>query len=643
MVSTIDIKYKKIIQFILAKEKTNYEELSEYMNVSKRTIAKFMNEIRDLIQNLNVTLIIKQNEGVYFKGDTQELNQEIKRLNFHNTESNDSRVVSLYSKFLLSEDYLKIQDLADEFYVSRSTLESVLKEVRKEFLKQGFNINNDRNGMKLDATEKEKRTLISKLTNYFWGDISYSGSKGEELIIQIQTTPSLEKIFDTETLHKVTSMLNVFSDNSRLVFTDYEYQSLAIHLIIALDRIRQNHILKNKKKDIESNELEEATVLLIELVESEFSISLPVFEKEHLNNHVVAIQMNTLNNCNHKYTVIETDKELKNVIYKGLEHLQADSELKKSVVLHLKAAIKRLQLGLSIYNPYTEKIKLSFPRAFENSVHLVSLIEEIYNIKMNDDEIAFIALHIEAFFERDVEIYVKKSVVLVCSSGLGTSKLLEQRLKSSFSEEIIITKVLSLRDLRETIIVEDLIISTIPITQESVPVIVVSPLLNDEDKKEVQLKLSYKNNFVTNNESFTNQLENDLLFIDTGSNNRQGVLEEICTTLLNKQYASEGVLESALEREEISSTAIGIFAMPHAQIEYIKKSRVAIYINKDGINWNGENVKIIFFFALNQQIKGDINQIYSYFNDLVSDNNTLNKLTKVIDKNEIYQLLKQVK
>lgn len=644
MINMFDVKHKRIIQFILDNKRTNYEELSKYIGISKRTIAKYLNEIRDLIQPLNVNLVIKQGEGVHFEGEIQKLEEMIKSLKDYELNSKDNRQMKLYSKFILSSDHLKVQELADEFYVSRSTLESELRNVKKEFLTQGFKIKSNRHGMILDINEKEKRELISKLINYYWGGLSYNSDKGEELILQIQVSSDLEKIFDVDVLKKVADNLNLFSQNTKLLFTDYEYQSLAIHLVIALDRIKKKLFLTNKDNTMEKVKLEKNTVFLIQLVEKEFKLSLPDFEKEHLNNHILAIQNSVLNNKIQQYYSIKTNIELKELITNKLIGINADDELIKSLMLHLEAAIKRLQLGLNIYNPYTEKIKFSFSRAFETAVLLVTTIEKKYYIKMNDDEIAFIALHFESFFERiPTKKKVKKKAVIVCSSGFGTSKLLEQRIKSIFYEEIEITRVLSLGDLEKSVISEDLIISTIPVKQHEVPVVLVSPLLGKEDRGKIENAVTKTSYTKKSCDVFIENLEDNLIFIEAGKETKHNVLTKICTTLIEEHYAKKGVLESSLTREEISSTAMGVFAMPHAQIEYINESKIVIYINKDGIVWNGDTVNIIFFFALNQQVKESINDIYSYFNELISDDFVMNKLIHASSKNDIYQLLKQVR
>lgn len=641
MASMFDVKHKRIIQFILDNKGSNYEELSKYIGVSKRTIAKYLNEIRDLIYPLKVNLIIKQGEGVYFEGDIQKLEEKINSLRAYELDSKDNRQMRLYSKFILSSEPLKVQEIADEFYVSRSTLENELRIIRKKFLSQGFKIKSNRNGMTLDVNEQEKRELMAKLINYYWGGVSYTSDKGEELILQIETSSDLEKIFDVDILKKVTDILKSFSNETKLLFTDYEYQSLAIHLVIALERLKSNLFLNDKMEKVR---IEANTVFLVQLIEKEFKLSLPIFEKEYLNNHILAIQNSVLNNKYPQYSSIKINLKLKELIMNQLLSIDSDDELLKSLMLHLEAAIKRLQLGLNIYNPYTEKIKLSFPLAFETAIPLVSTLEKTYQIKMNDDEIAFIALHFQNFFERVPSNKIKKvKAVIVCSSGYGTSKLLEQRIKSIFYEEIEITRVLSMGDLEKSAVTEDLIISTIPVNQYKVPVILVSPLLGKEDREKINFILTKMHYQKKNSDIFVKCLEDKLLFIESGKETKYNVLTKICAKLVDENYAKKGILESSLAREEVSTTAMGIFAMPHAQINYINKSKIVIYINKDGIFWDGNIVKIVFFFALNQQVKESINEIYSYFNELISDDSVMTSLINLSSINNVYQLLKKVK
>jgi len=82
--------------------------------------------------------------------------------------------------------------------------------------------------------------------------------------------------------------------------------------------------------------------------------------------------------------------------------------------------------------------------------------------------------------------------------------------------------------------------------------------------------------------------------------------------------------------------------MPHGGIEYIKHPLIYIYINKNGIIWGEEKVQIVFLFLLNESIKKDLNDIYSFFNEIVNNKDILNKLTEVSDFKEFLEFLVEV-
>lgn len=638
----LNAKHKRILQFILDRDKTTYDELAAYTNQSNKTVAKYVNDIRSMIEGSGVRLIVRQNKGIYLEGDKRELKKFVHNINPFHSSSKEDREVYIYSRFLTTSHHLKVQDLADELYVSRSTLENALKTVRQKFIDQGYEITSSKDGMVLEAEEDKRRYLISQLINYFWGDITYLDGREESLKRQLKMTPEIENILNIDTLYQVTSVINKFSQRNKLVLTDYEYRSLVIHLTIALDRIREDEFFK--QPSVLSQLLNE-TLDLIQLIEQVFLISIPSYEKEYMNNHILAIKRNERNQVNEEDLKIGSESRIRRVILHGLERMDVDDELLKSLTLHLGSAIKRLQLNLSIHNPYTEKIKLSFPRAFDSAISLTSTIEEAYNIQLNDDEIAYIALHFEAFFERnpDTKQKQKKDVMLVCSSGLGTSKLLKQRINHNFSHALHVTRVLSTRDLKQTEITEAFIISTIPLDEIEVPVIVVSSLLDNNDIISINRELADIPPSENIRMAFLNIVRDELLFTCHKENdNKNKALTTICEALKQNGYADNGILNSALRREKLASTAMDIFAIPHAEMDYIINPGIAVYVNRNGINWGGKLVYVVFFFALNNQVKSTINQIYEYFNDLISNQTMLENLSLAKDKNELYQLLRKV-
>ncbi|BAQ57175.1 putative transcriptional antiterminator [Lactobacillus acetotolerans] len=222
----------------------------------------------------------------------------------------------------------------------------------------------------------------------------------------------------------------------------------------------------------------------------------------------------------------------------------------KNLTVHLIPALKRLSLGLTIRNPYTSKIKKYFTRAYNEAVDLGIKIKNAYGIFLNDDELAYIALHIEAFNKRNNKVM---TVALVCSTGLGTARLLEQRIKKQFSNQIKISRVVSVQEIKEKPVSEDLVISTINIKLPNVPLIVVSPFLDENGIRKINGVISKFNNGKAKPEAFMSLINPKYIFLNDKKITRNRVIKKLTDALYKDGFVRTGIGQAAIKREEMAS------------------------------------------------------------------------------------------
>jgi len=208
----LNIVQKNIIEFIFDKRNTTYDELSLFTRKSKRTIAKNIKIVNEVIYPTGAKIIPKQNKGVYIEGDINALLNYLKKAKIYIGNSEEERIIYIYSKFLFDNSYLKVQELADQLYVSRSTLESSLVEVRRKFKEQGFFIENSKKGMSLEINEEDRRNLMVRLINYYWSNKDNLIPHKND-INQLDVATHLDNILDIEVARKVLSILNNFLSN----------------------------------------------------------------------------------------------------------------------------------------------------------------------------------------------------------------------------------------------------------------------------------------------------------------------------------------------------------------------------------------------------------------------------------------------
>ncbi|HAW87899.1 MAG TPA: transcriptional antiterminator, partial [Enterococcus sp.] len=118
--------------FLIENEHTTYKELSEQLYVSTKTISKDILILKEIIQKMpDVQMLVQPKKGVSLIGKKETLRNLLSSYKINIADSPEDRLTYVFAKLLNTNDSLKIQNLADELYVSRSTVESTMKDVRK--------------------------------------------------------------------------------------------------------------------------------------------------------------------------------------------------------------------------------------------------------------------------------------------------------------------------------------------------------------------------------------------------------------------------------------------------------------------------------------------------------------------------------
>lgn len=631
----------KLIKLINEKEIISISKIIELVGWSRYKINKYIHEINDFFEKMEYNLEVVQHPrvGVSLEGILSEKNKIINSLEYMENTTNDRRIIETLSTLLDAKEWLTIQKLADDLFVSKSTFESVLKEVRILLESYGLEVEGSKKGIKLDTSEENKRKLIAMIISTYKNKLVAFSNPKEELEISIKMSDDIKQFINNEIINRVADVLVKFSKMTNLYLTEYEFNTLAIHIAISLERIKKSFIVEETKDGLK---LEMNTLTLINSLEKEFSISLPKYEKEYINVHIRSIQSNAYNRrefsneakiTNNEVRYNNLDLMLENV----LTDFEPDKELINGLALHLKSAINRLSNNISIRNPYLEEIKSNFIQAFEYSKKLIFHIEKEYDINFDEDEIAYVAMHIQSFLEREKPA-AKTDVILVCGSGYGTAKLLEQRLLRVFANRVNIINRVGISELDKISKNNELIITTVPIEANFQKSVYVSPLLNERDILRIEEKITP--NKIQGN-SFINLLSESFFKISNENLSQSEIIKNMVEEIASKGFIADDIYERVMKRERLSTTAIRNFAMPHAEIPKTDEPVIYVHINKNGIKWDKDEVSIVFLFLLNEKVKDELDSIYSFFYEIISSEITLHSLINVSSYEEFIQLLRR--
>ena len=486
----------RLIQILRELSETTEPITSQIMaaqfQVSSKTIQNDIKEINEWIQEACAR--IDSIRGVGYKLVLEDerkfqefLRKQIERLNRKVPTEPEERIRYVMEKLLLQSDYVKLEDLAEELFVSRSTLQGVIKEVRELLKEYDLSLENKPNyGVKVIGNEMKIRFCIAQ----------YVLNQNSPIIYDSDEWLSIGPKHEIDTIRSIIlGKLRKY----QIVISDINLQNLITHIAIACKRIRKKNTVEMVGEQLSSVSREKEYQVAKEIVqeiEENLNITFPESEIAYISIHLQGTKLvNPKVNREKLIQVIPEDvlqiaQTMINVIDKNFHfNFIHDVDLLTALCLHLKPAISRIKFKMNLRNPLLEEIKAKYPLSFEAALTGAEKIRDMYGIEFDENEIGYIALHIEVALERQKrsETYAPRCLI-VCATGLGTSQLLSYKLKNRFGDRLQIQGTTEYYNLKNHPLDEvDLIISTIPIKENlPVPVLQVSTILGDMDVKLIE-------------------------------------------------------------------------------------------------------------------------------------------------------------
>lgn len=170
--------------------------------------------------------------------------------------------------------------------------------------------------------------------------------------------------------------------------------------------------------------------------------------------------------------------------------IEPTQNLVDGLTAHLRAAIWRVRNGNQIQSETSVQVAASIPLLYDFTRAQMGCVEREWGICFNESEVAYIAMYLDTIWETGAQGAAELSVLFVCAFGLASSSMLMMRLSQMLADCHLLGPM-SPDDARmkmgQTEV--DLIISTTPLEFESVPVLVVDPLLSQAALDEVRRAL----------------------------------------------------------------------------------------------------------------------------------------------------------
>ena len=288
------------------------------------------------------------------------------------------------------------------------------------------------------------------------------------------------------------------------------------------------------------------------------------------------------------------------------------------------------------YSLMESKQYQNIPRTIQNVLLNSKLdaefIKKTIISSINEDETAFLAMHVGAEIERQADNKTKIPVVLLCPNYHDIVQQTMNTLMMNFGNQInLLGCIHNENDIHKFTNPIAILLTAVPIHQAlpNISIVHFSPINLQSQFEIIQNAIlksqeEYRDNKLKIN--FHNFFEEDLFVANPNLNSKQQIITYLCDKLLCKNYVDSDFEENVYRRENAATTAFGNIAIPHAAEMNAIKTSVAVAISKNGFQWGNNTVHVVFLLAINKADRRTFRNLYESLISLFSDNRILQEM-----------------
>ncbi|MED1204621.1 BglG family transcription antiterminator [Heyndrickxia acidicola] len=574
----ITSREKAIIELII-KTSGRHTALSiaTFLNVSVRTIQRDLKSIEKILKDFDLQLIRNPNDGLVIEGKNEKIFKLIQHLmGIHPVDlPPQERKLQLLLALLQKEESYKIQGLAFQLGVSITTLTAYLDELADWLANFHVKLTRKRGvGVEITGKELDKRKALAGFFLLYFNEELI-----ESLFLLEKGNCSNEKVlyfFSPSYLHQIDKAVNASINTGMARLADSDYIGFIVHLCITMQRAEEGFFLEEENSS--RSDVRDEYQLVADIcgaLKENFSIP---FSHEDIHYLAVILKGSKLQAADAvPYDSVVLGQRIKKLIqYVSTQlhvDLTKDFSLFQGLLAHMEPSLFRIKQQMGLFNPLTEEIKRKYPVLFMAIKNGVEKEFEEFGF-FPDDEIAFIVLHFGSALvmrEEDLPIHA----LVVCPTGIGTSKMLASRIKKEIVE-IDSVEVKSIKEMQEGNYDRyDVIISTVRLPFIDMDYILVTPLLSEEDITNIRDFLRKNIEALTQNKHYIKSTQKEPSAPKTAKRPITEVLQELNDT----QQSMASLL-----------TNFRVYRLHHLQSHEQTLSEMVRQAEEDKLLTNGQDV-----------------------------------------------------
>ena len=467
--------------------------ISDELHISSRSIQRELPTVEKWLTAKGFRFVRKRSVGLFLDEPDDRRRELLTLLDATGTDipsadDRHNRQRQLLHALLFAREPVKSLTFMDQFGISEGTLTSDLNQIEKWFDKYHLRLVRRQGlGIFLTGSETARRQAVT------------SHLKDQKAIPEAEISESITD-----------SVAQIVSDGARtlhLNLSDNGYLRLNIYLSYSVCRIRQGEYITSEEAAFEDLTMEPEFAVAEYLMQKlRQTFRLPIIESE---TRYLAIFLTGIRiwSADQRDLTSKRDFDIHQITLALIQNVSdildidfgSDPQLARELGMHIQPAIGRIRAGIPIENPLLEEIQNRYDEVYQACTAGCIALSTSYGLpSFPPSEVGFISIYFSMALDRRAKLARRISVIIVCPTGIGSSRLLAENLHKAYPDLDIHGTTSAFHIEPEELAQNgiDLIISTVRL-DTTYRYIYVSPLLNRQDRmlldSKFQLILSQKN------------------------------------------------------------------------------------------------------------------------------------------------------
>ncbi|WP_211088806.1 BglG family transcription antiterminator [Listeria innocua] len=380
-----------------------------------------------------------------------------------------------------SPKYLNIAKLYEGYYVGYNSIKNDFALLNQSIEKYHLALEKKQKEIRVVGTEENIRIAINEVIN------NLDLSSYDDLKTEYSNLNNADVQFIVRQMEII--------ENKLMISIPYPYDiNIFSHLYILINRFRQGEVEDfdetNEIYLMTNEKLHTIAVEAIESIEQYLKMKLPKRETFNFLQYLISSRFNheiELISSNVLPIVEEMTDFYINQVASKIDMPINKKQLKIELLSHMKPMVNRMKHQINIKNNLLSDIKLEYGQLFEIIKETARDVAETFKLNtISDDEVGYITIYFAKHIE---ESPLVKRIIIMCSSGIGTSELLKVKVQKAFPDVEIVDVLSStrfknsLQDYQNI----DFILTTINAeSTKEIPSLLVSAMFTEKDKMMVK-------------------------------------------------------------------------------------------------------------------------------------------------------------